>query len=931
MSQALFVFDFLVDRISTARLPEKRPGFQLGARFRLLDFPPVILPLPLRTREMPPQSSETKDSFSSHSVLPGSQRGRLFNAHKKVSRRQTWLVRKGKSCLFELPVIVSNQKQLLVELLDLEVGSTTVHSVLGRGSTSLANVSRVLKDSSQGDRSQAHCSGKSRLEIVSHPPCELVAVLYVKFRLASVTSESPVYKRITEARERCCFMRPVNQALSQSLSTAVGNESEPCVCEDTPCTLAESMRPSEFLDSEKVVEPNCKLTLDSEIVGLDFPVMDDKVTSVEDTDSDGPGELYVPNSICPPPLFYVSQPIPPRGKTTNYCTDKCNGETDPHSSAIELNSVLSHWSALMAYDQNSHPISALPFSSKACESNSGPPPPLPPSPTPPHTPLPLLTALLEELSLLKSHIELVNERVTLPQSCDAELVVKRTNKFVQTEEFHRSSVLQSPAPIKPPRALPRSSKPTQPQYHHTHHVHGSFARACCRYVDPRAGLVPRNKSVIYPPDVAHRRQRRKVAMRRKANLVPRLPPPTGNEYRKAVFASGQVYNRESKKANSTESGSRLMSGENSENVLASQSYFDASSGKLEVFVPQVPITTPASTPLSQSSISLLCKGPSDKTTAAIDAHSANNESALLRLIQPQATSSSSAHTVPSSELVEIATDSQSPLNSGGVDDQSVASISSSGSLKAAQVMSSLESIQQNSYRMPEEAENLNDNITEEKMEAQIAQSVVSPQEAAAVVEYSRNSGLDRRNVSLLQPSSGISIVVTEPPQSSMPHKKAARLPPVKAPPSSTNTKRTVASSSPQLSQDSPLPPFLMSPPVAMSLAGRGKPASLLNLLGSQTLDSFMSTDSLDVEVAGGVRGALLTRERRGSCVLFLASSQSTGSVDDEATKLNDQSVTDEFEGDKNTGPSSVRSSGSGGDGSYILDYSTDFDSDTESS
>ena len=200
-------------------------------------------------------------------------------------------------------------------------------------------------------------------------------------------------------------------------------------------------------------------------------------------------EVYIPNSMCPPPLFYHSQQDNLHTQHTVSCWKPLPMSTAGPLSTDEVwcESVAqtdgySDWSVLAQYDHTSNPITTQLKRQKKCDKVV-------------HTRvadnsdivrnLPLLSVLMEEISYLNS--QLSNRTVE-----------KKEPKTVSTSS-------QTEKSLKPETKLVRQEKVRQ-------HVRkgggrgGGFVRQCCKAVTSRKKLIPSNKSILYAPDIVHKQR-----------------------------------------------------------------------------------------------------------------------------------------------------------------------------------------------------------------------------------------------------------------------------------------------------------------------------------------------------------------------------------------------------------------------------------------
>ena len=204
-----------------------------------------------------------------------------------------------------------------------------------------------------------------------------------------------------------------------------------------------------------------------------------------------PDSTYFPNLVCPPPLVYHSGGSPHLHAQSQQPTHSQNSTfSDPLYAAEGWgNSIVPaeshrHWSLLAKYDQSSFPITTqlrdFPDSKlhDARTENLGQPRCV--------KNLPLLSALLEELSYLGSSVQPLNVAKKSPE---------KVSVFSQTE------------------SLPKQEKKLEVRkkiaFNHNNiaGARGRFVRKCCLSTKPKAMPIPKSKSFLYPPDIRHKRRK----------------------------------------------------------------------------------------------------------------------------------------------------------------------------------------------------------------------------------------------------------------------------------------------------------------------------------------------------------------------------------------------------------------------------------------
>ena len=308
-------------------------------------------------------------------------------------------------------------------------------------------------------------------------------------------------------------------------------------------------------------------------------------TTVHSHTSSSDKEVYIPNSVCPPPLYYhskqdtartqrtVSYWKPPPMSSVPCSTDEVWCESVAHTEGY------SDWSVLAQYDQTSSPITTQLKNKKryekAVDKQVTDNPDIVRN-------LPLLSLLMEEISCLNS--QLFNRTAEKREP-------KRVSTSSQTEEG-----------LKPETRLVRQQKVREQRVRKSEGRGGGFVRQCCKAVISRKTLVPSSKSVLYAPDITHKQKhflsRKKTKGVRFAGF-PQRTSANHKEQDKAVQSHEQAL-----------SHTDTMSFMAPSNIESVQPINSTPTVKLNVYVPTThhgpaPLSSPPSVLSSTSSLTMV--------------------------------------------------------------------------------------------------------------------------------------------------------------------------------------------------------------------------------------------------------------------------------------------------------------------------------------
>ena len=655
------------------------------------------------------------------------------------------LVRRGKACLFQSSlsnlVNVLHERIVRVELVYTTEGdeSEADLSVKGMAFLDIHRAATALEKSFDSGRRRSRSGGTDRKELVvlDHAG-KRVLTLHVKYQLTVVS------------RPESCDQTASSQTLTERSSAL-------------------------------------------QRLAPDIKEEDDSPRASTSDDNDSNQDIYLPNSVCPPPLFYHSE----SQQLLKDDADKGLGEdsfkawttANTHLHQESQPAVTQHWSALMHHD-NSHPLNCNLSSltrptQKTTREEEEEPENVPRTDNEKATTLPLLSALLSELTLLKSHVEPRTEPT--PSELLEKLLLQRkvemVSKYMQTDASTPSNHQQN-------SNFKTQAKPNSRSQNRKNSTARKFVRECCgsRYADGHyTTMVPKNKSVLYPPDIAHKRTRKHVnpAIAQHKNTLlstsdrrKDLPQQkSSHDVRKAA-----IHVAEKKQSTIAE---RQGPSEEIKKVKLPKS--------LEVFIPQASFVT-ATSPLSGSRSSVC----SQEKVIAASSSDVGTQTCIARSVETQTCT------------LEEGTHEEEPASETESDSSTIGETRSRNSLNRP-------SSEDNPLTSP-------------------------PQECSNTTTISQAQAHDKEISETVQVAlNPVNIVVTKPQEG--------------------GAKREFS-----LSQELPTPPRNKSTDNLPLLQHYGRKQSSLLNIASQTLDSFMSTDSLD-----GITSAVLPAHR----VLYLATSQST--------------------------------------------------------
>ena len=824
----LFCFNFIVEKFKSSVHTDCFHA--QGVSFRFLDFPTVLLALPV------PSNLKKGD------VIKG----------QALSKDGALKLNKGKSCTFRMTLdsLVRGLREspMLVQLVNLTPGgaenkqSSEVggQRVVGNVLLDLSEIAAALECAAKGKGTTTKCStgGRKKLCFVAASGTKL-ANLHVRYQLSSEGAHAGPH--ITRENKTDHSTLQHHQNAEQNTGSLGSHERK----------YSKGNQFVEKVSSNNETSLMRNTNLDLEPLGIESELS-------ERNESQTLGAcVYLPNAVCPPPLFYHSNPKP-------HDVTKTGGFVEPivqHAEIMNDNlgypndSAQSHWSVLMAHDQSSHPLTvkhspchtANPVETGVTNSALN---------NKRVTSLPLLSALLEELSVLQSQI--------LPPAVQTTEILKpepqKASKCLQTDiQLDDSMSVQK---------LQESNKQDNPQCTTHQRLNTGdgrrFLRECCMLKHPSALRVPKHKSVIYPPDIA-RIKRKKFQKKVKCSTdTASLPPRMQKD-----AVKGARSQRQSKHSfiGCSSDGSITGLGEISEKVDiigdTSAEIVSSAVRKLEVFIPR------ASDPAESSQAS-----SSRHSIVSLKSHDED-----LPISMGQTDAEAQTHV---NQLMDAGTQTNLLLNTESV----VATVTEQKDQKGTSV-DVPQSYQGTTLQSPNQGTTLlSPNLSPQEDRRQIlstsTQSVAQKADSQGVPQETQNSLNGREN------AEGVT------------HKQtlfAAK------PAFAASNVNIVVTHMGNLLQEPPTPRSVDNIP---SLYASKKPSDLLNI-ASQTLDSFLSTNSLDV-----MGSTVLPKHQRDS-ILYLASSQST------------------FEAPSQ--PDDVELAGQNNEVSYSQDYSDDFeqfDSDSAS-
>ena len=659
------------------------------------------------------------------------------------------LVRRGKACLFQssLPNLVNvlHERMVRVELVYTTEGdeSEADLSVKGMAFLDIHRAATALEKSVESGRRRSRSGGTERKELaVLDHAGKRVLTLHVKYQLTVVS------------RPESCDQTASSQTLTERSSAL--QRLAPDIKEEDASSRA----------------------------------------STSD-DNDSNQDLYLPNSVCPPPLFYHSE----SQQLLKDDVDKGLGEdsfkactmANTHLHQESQSAVTQHWSALMHHD-NSHPLNCnlssltRPTQKTTREKEEEETKIVPCTDNEKATTLPLLSALLSELTLLKSHVEPRTQPT--PSELLEKLLLQRkvemVSKYMQTDAAD-----STPSKHQQNSNFKTQAKPNNRSQNRKNSTARKFVRECCgsRYADGHyTTMVPKNKSVLYPPDIAHKRTRKHV----NPAIAQHKNKPLSTSDRRSKDLPQQKSSHHIRKAATAEKKQSTIA----ERQGPSEEIKEVKLPKsLEVFIPQASFVT-ATSPLSGSRSSVCCQ---EKVIAA-SSSDVGTQTCIARSVETQTCT------------LEEGTHEEEPASETESDSSTTGETRSRNSLNRS-------SSDDNPLTSPPQECSSTTTISQ-------AQAQSHDKDVSETVQVALNP---------------VNIVVTKPQEG--------------------GAKREFS-----LSQEQPTPPRNKSTDNLPLLQHYGRKQSSLLNIASQTLDSFMSTDSLD-----GITSAVLPAHR----VLYLATSQST--------------------------------------------------------
>ena len=568
---SLFCFNFIVEKFK----PSVRTDRLLaqGVSFRLLDFPAVLLALPV-------PSNLEKDVIK----------------RQVLSKDGALKLNRGKSCTFRMTLgsLVRGLKEspMVVQLVNLTPGGAdnkqsseargqrTVGSVL----LDLSAIAAALECATKGNGASTKCSAGDRKELcfVDAAGTKL-ASLHVQYQLSSEGAHADPH--ITRENKSDHSILQHHQNAKRNTGTLGSHEnkhSKANQCDQCDVEFVAEKVPN---NNETSLIRNTNLDLES--LGVESQQSELQTLAAC---------IYLPNAVCPPPLFYYSGPKP-------HDLEKTGGFVQPtvqHAEVVNDNvgcvsdSAQSHWSVLMAHDQASHPLTVQHSpcrTTNSVETGSSTNSALHDKRV---TSLPLLSALLEELSVLQSQILPPAERTTEIPKLEPQKASKCLQTDIQLNDGPDSFSVQK---------VQESTKQDSPQctaHQHSGTGHGrKFLRECCMIKHPSALRVPKHKSVIYPPDIARIKRKNFQKVKHSTNVA-RLPPGMQKGTRTAVESQKQP-KHSSKMCSSDDSITREISEKVDIMRDTSAEIVSSAVRKLEVFIPQASHSTES----SQASSSLI--------------------------------------------------------------------------------------------------------------------------------------------------------------------------------------------------------------------------------------------------------------------------------------------------------------------------------------
>ena len=593
----LFAFDFIVEKLSDVRTLDQIEG----VAFKLLDYPTVPVPL-----------------TNAHPLAP--------RRYGDVPARCSVRLNKGKSVVFEMnPNELSRGLgETPVEILLLTSGAAESDSrsllpsqsspfpVVGRGELDLSHVAARLEAAVKPHLLHACRLRRKPDTVESRHTVECtdsdggtVARVRVKCRLACIpgcqkkgNAAKEIRNRVPDKESTTTAAQPESQ--ETVLGPPVGGITHRGLCSGVIYTPGKENEKREESKLESAVEKNgrsllqeCKLSYP---VTSHEPALRDYENVCERLDGG-----YIPNLVCPPPLYYHSEVKAKEHlhSETVPCnsTNESAGDIGVYFDGIAQAESRDHWSVVARYVHASHPLTTqyedLPIqdaprsneTAAVCIQQEGS-----------QRHLPLLSGLLQELASLQANTKSFQPVKESPET---------VSTFVQTENVERK-VEQSKkgSKIRNTHRTPTSHRIPRSR----------FIRECCQLKKPQGKLVPRGKSVLYPPDIKHK-WRKIHRPKEKSNRCRHFPgfkeKKLGTKTKKVGSSNGDdPYTDEKNPATTTEEigGSNGNVAHTDDNYQRKTQLKDGSPSvrKLEVFIPcALPLSSPSLSSFSSPKVSLV--------------------------------------------------------------------------------------------------------------------------------------------------------------------------------------------------------------------------------------------------------------------------------------------------------------------------------------
>ena len=804
---SLFCFNFIVEKFKSTVPTDCL--FSQGVSFRLLDFPAVLLALPVPS------------NFEKGNVIK----------RQVLSKDGTLKLNKGKSCTFRMMlgslVRGLRERPMVVQLVNLTPGGADDKQsseargqrTVGSALLDLSEIAVALECATEGNGATTKCSAGDRRELCFIDAAGTkLASLHVRYQLSSEGAHADPH--ITRENKSDHSILQHHQNAKRNTRTLGSHENKYSKANQMSCEV-------EFV-AEKA--PNNNETSLMRNTNLDLePLSVESQQSEKNEFQTLAACIYLPNAVCPPPLFYYSDTKP-------HDLEKTGGFVQPtvqHAKVVNDNvdyvsdSAQSHWSVLMAHDQASHPLTVK---HTPCRTTN----PVETGSTNSAlhdkrvTSLPLLSALLEELSVLQSQILPPAEQTTKIPKLEPQKASKCLQTDIQLNDASDSFSVQK---------LQESNKQDSPQCtapQHSGTGHGrKFLRECCMLKHPSALRVPKHKSVIYPPDIARIKRKNFQKKARLSTNAARLPP--------GMQKGARTAEKQPKPSSKQCSSDGSITSEISEKDTSAK-IVSSAVRKLKVFIPQASHSIES----SQTSSSLI-----GSSLASLKSHDEDDPI-------PTEQTDAEAQTVDL-QLMDAGTQTNMLLNTESV----VATVTEQKDQKGT-IVDVSESCQGTALQSPN----------------------LSPQEDT--LDKSQSLSTSTQSVAQRADSQGVPQEIQDDLNGgenteSVPHKKT----PFAAKSFAASNVSIVVTHAGNLSQE---PPTAGSVDNIPSLYASKKPSSLLNI-ASQTLDSFVSTNSLDV-----MDSAVLPKHLRNSLV-YLATSQSTCAEPSQSDQNSEDSYSQDYPDD----------------------------------